>query len=261
MNTPLSFQDRVRKGLPLCGTHVNLTDSAVSELEAQIGFDYLLIDLEHTAITLETLHNHLLACRAGGTAAVVRVPADDLTVTKRVLEMGVDGVIFPMVTGEEHARTLLSWTLYPPYGARGCGPKGAIRYGLDDERAYYQRAHIDRTCRFVMIETESAALEAEKIAALPYLDGCVMGMFDLSGSLGDTGNIFSERNLSLATAAVAAFRRAGKSAAISTYACDGETLQRYHGMGINMITAGADFDYIRRGASDTLNRVRTMQAR
>jgi len=106
--------------------------------------------------------------------------------------MGIDGIIFPMVRNTAHAKKLLENALYPPYGTRGCGPKGAVRYGIDSESAFYGKGHLE-LCRFVQIELESAAMEAEEIAGIPYLDGCVLGMHDMSGSIGRLGDIFCEK--------------------------------------------------------------------
>lgn len=257
MSSYSSFISKVRSAQFFCGTHINLTDCAISELEAQVGFDFIWVDMEHTYISEEVLHQHLLASHAGGTPIVVRVPPDDLSITKHVLEMGIDGIVFPMVRNAAHAKELLSWTLYPPYGTRGCGPKGAVAYGLSDERAYYGPGHME-LCRFVQIETKTAAEDAIQIAALPYLDGCVLGMHDLSGSLGDLGNIFSDANTRLANQAIRAFKAQKKTVGISTFATDEETLRRYHSMGINMITTGADYEYIRKGALETLHLVRAI---
>lgn len=189
---------------------------------------------------------------------MVRVPVSDLTHTKRVLEMGPDAIVFPMVKDAEHAQELLSWTLYPPYGKRGCGPKGAVKYGLESEPYYYGEGHL-KLCRFVQIEQESAALDAERIAALPYLDGCILGMHDLSGSIGKLGDVFCEENIALAKQAIDAFKRRGKTVGVSTCATDPETLTRYRDMGVNLIFTGADFEYIRDGAMKTLGTVRNVQ--
>ena len=80
--------------------------------------------------------------------------SNDLTYTKRVLEMGPDGIIFPMVRSAEEAETLLSCTLYPPYGSRGCGPQRAVRYGFDNEAAYVRSRPMD-LCRFLQIESKA----------------------------------------------------------------------------------------------------------
>ena len=247
----MTLKDKITKRLPINGTHVNLTDPMITEILASLGYDYLWVDMEHTILSCEHIYHHLLAARSCGTPLLVRVPADDLTITKRVLEMGVDGIVFPMVKNAEHARKLLSDTLYPPYGTRGCGPKGAVRYGLSDEKEYYGPGHL-KLCRFVQIELESAAQDAAQIAALPYLDGCILGMHDLSGSIGRLGDVFCEENLALAQKSIDAFTKAGKTVGVSTFSTNRDTLAFYRNMGINMITAGADYDYVLQKGKETL---------
>lgn len=255
----MTFKEKVTAALPMTGTHVHLTDSIVTEIFASLGYDYIWVDMEHTHLSCEQVYHHMLAARAGGTPVVVRVPKDDLTVTKRIMEMGPDGIVFPMVRDAAHAKQLLDNTLYPPYGTRGCGPKSATRYGLDSEPYYYGQGHLEKHCRFVQIELKSAAEDAEAIANLPYLDGCILGMHDLSGSINRLGDVFCEENLALANKAIAAFKAAGKTVGVSTGAFDPETLARYHNMGVNMITTGADFDYLLKKGQETLATMRKVR--
>ena len=245
------LREKINKRQNVIGTHVNLRDPIVTEIFGSLGYDFLWVDMEHVSLTEQDIYHHLLAARSVGTPVFVRVPVDDLTVTKRVLEMGVDGIIFPMVRNAEHAKELLDNTLYPPYGKRGCGPKSAVRYGLDNEFDFYKTGHL-KTVRLVQIELESAARDAENIAALDYLDGCILGMHDLSGSINKLGQVFSEENTELAKMAIDAFTKANKTVGVSTYAIDEETLTRYRDMGINMISTGADYDYILRYGQSTL---------
>ena len=254
----MTIQEKVRKRLPICGTHVNLTDPIVTEIFGSLGYDFIWVDMEHTVLSCEHVYYHLLAARSAGTPMFVRVPVDDLTVTKKVLEMGVDGIIFPMVKNAEHAKELLANTLYPPYGTRGCGPKGAVKYGMSSEKEYYGKGHLEM-CRFVQIEQASAAAEADEIAAIPYLDGCVLGMHDLSGSIHRLGDVFCEENLKLANDSIAAFQKAGKTVGVSTFATDAETLARYSSMGINMISTGADYDYVLKKGMETLETLRRVK--
>ena len=247
----MHLKEKIRRRLPTLGTHVNLRDPIVTEILGSLGFDFLWIDMEHVALSEQDVYHHLLAARSVGTPVLVRVPVDDLTATKRVLEMGVDGIIFPMVQNAQHAKKLLDHTLYPPYGTRGCGPKSAVRYGLDNELDFYKEGHL-QALRFVQIEQESAARDAQNIAALEHLDGCILGMHDLSGSIHKLGEIFSKENTALAEMAINAFTAANKSVGISTYAIDEETLTRYRDMGINMISTGADYDYILKLGRQTL---------
>lgn len=255
----MDIKEKVISGHSICGTHIHLSDPCITEIAAALGYDFLWVDMEHTTLSCEQVHMHLLAARSAGTPVFVRVPADDFTVTKRILETGVDGIIFPMIQNYEHACRMVAYTLYPPYGNRGCGPKGAVRYGLDDETEYYRSGHLSM-CRFVQIEQKTAALDAERIASIPYLDGCVLGMYDLSGSIGRPGDIFSEENLELANRAIRAFKEAGKTVGVSTVSTDPNVLRKYHEMGINMLSVGADYDYVLKGARDTLGAVKAVQS-
>ncbi len=254
----MTLKEKVQRCQRICGAHVNLGDSAVSEILGALGYDFLWVDMEHTRLTEDDVHDHMLASRVGGTPVIVRVPADDLTITKRVLEMGPEGVVFPMVRNAEHAKQLLSNTLYPPYGTRGCGPKGAIRYGIDDEPEYYRSGHLEM-CRFIQIELKSAAEDIEEIVKIPWLDGCILGLYDLSGSIGRPGDIFCPENLALAQRTIDVCTAAGKIVGVSTFATDDATLQRYHDMGIRMFSTGADYVYMLSGARETLTRVRGIQ--
>lgn len=251
----MSLKEKIQSKKPLIGAHVNLRDPIATEILGALGYDYLFLDTEHAALSEQDVYHHLLAARSVGASVIVRVPVDDLTMTKHILEMGPDGILFPMVKDAEHAKALLDNTLYPPFGTRGCGPKGAVRYGLDDEPHFYREGHLS-LCRFVMIEQKSAALDAEKIAALPHLDGCILGMHDLSGSISRLGDVFCEDNLTLAKMATDAFLKEGKRVGLSTYATDEKTLATYRDLGVNMISSGADYDYILRMGRDTLKRAK-----
>ena len=254
----MTIKEKVEKQMPLIGGHTNLNDAIITELYGELGYDFVWIDMEHTALMPQQVYHHILAAKSTGTAAFVRVPVDDLTNTKKILEMDIDGIIFPMVRDSKHAKALLDNTLYPPVGTRGCGPKGAVRYGLESEADFYVNGH-KKICRFVQIELESAALDAEAIANIPYLDGCILGMHDLSGSIGRLGDVFCEENLALANRAIKAFKDAGKTVGVATFATDEATLKKYHDMGINMICTGADYVYVIDGAKKTMETLKNVR--
>ena len=248
----MTFKEKVNSGVAVYGAHVNLSDTVITEIISSLGYDFVWVDMEHTTISTEQVYHHILAAHAHGTPVLVRVPQNDLTNTKRILELNVDAIVFPMAENAAHAEALLANTLYPPYGKRGCGPKGAVNYGLESEKEYYGQGHIDKITRFVQIELKSAALEAEKIAKIPYLDGVILGMHDLSGSIGRLGDIFCEENMSLALPAIKALKNAGKAVGIATFATDEKTLSIYRDMGCTVFAAGADYEYIVKGARATL---------
>ena len=254
----MNIKERMKRGEKVYGAHVNLTDPVITEIIASLGYDFIWVDMEHTSLHADHVYHHILAAHAHNTPVFVRVPQNDLTHTKKVLEMNVDGIIFPMAESAAHAASLIADTLYPPYGKRGCGPKGAVNYGLESEMEYYGQGHIDKLCRFVQIESKQAANEAEEFAKIPYLDGVFIGMHDMSGSLGKLGQVFDEENVSLALRSIEAMKKNGLVSGIPTFATDEKTLKRYNDMGFTVFAVGADYEYIVKGARNTLKTLNSL---
>ena len=103
------LRQKLERKEKILGTLVSLTDPALCEIMGNVGFDCVWIDMEHTCISCKDALCHLNAARATGIPAVVRLPQNDLSYTKRVLEMGPDGIIFPMVRSAKEVRELLEW--------------------------------------------------------------------------------------------------------------------------------------------------------
>lgn len=251
----MNLKEKIASGKSICGTQIEIPAMCITEMMGSFDYDYLWIDLEHSAITLDQCYAHLVAAKSVGKQAIVRVPQNDLTYTKKVLEMGPDGIIFPMVHSVKEAEELLSYTLYPPYGNRGCGPQRAVRYGLDDEIQYFKSGPFD-LCRFLQVECKTFVDELEQIADNPYIDGFILGLADLSGSINEVGDFFGENNLALAKKAIDIATKHNKIVGSATLASDEKTLSMLHNMGIKMITCGADFGHIISGAKNTYETVR-----
>ena len=255
----MRLKEKVKNRMNICGTHITIPGICVAEMMSYFDYDFVWIDLEHTAISIEECYAQIVAAKSVGREAIVRVPQNDLTYTKKVLEMGPDGIIFPMVHSAAEAKNLIAHTLYPPYGTRGCGPKRAVRYGIDDEVKYFKSGPFD-LCRFLQIECVSFVDELEQIMDNPYIDGFILGMADLSGSINDVGNVFSDKNLEVAQRAIDICRKHNKTIGVSIITSDEKTVKRYHHMGINLISAGADFHYMVKGAQATLEVLKKVQS-
>ncbi len=240
---------KIKAGKNILGTMVCLPSIAATEIMGYCDYDALWIDTEHSAAMPETCYAQLVAAKSVGKAAVVRVPQDDLTFTKKILEMGPDGIVFPMVHDKEEAEKLLSYTLYPPHGTRGCGPQRAVRYGMDDELQFFKEGA--DIVRLLQIECKSFVDDLEEVAANPFVDGFILGFADLSGSIGEIGDFFGENNMALARKAIEIATRHGKIVGTATLATDEKTLSMLYDMGIRMIFTGADFNYMIRGAKET----------
>ena len=246
----MTLKEKIKNKQKTVGMHINLNDVATARIAALAGFDFVWIDLEHSNLSLEHLLGHILALQATGTAAIVRVPVNDLTYVKKVLEMGADGIIFPMIRSAEQAKTLLEATLYPPHGTRGFGPLNATAYGFADTDSYIKNTR-DNLCRFIQIEHIDAVNALNEIVQNPYIDGYIFGANDLSGSLGRLGDVFGNETTAAIQKSMDILRANEKYIGISTGDTSEKVLSYWHNMGLDMISAGADFDFLREGAKQT----------
>jgi len=233
------LKEKIKKGEKLCGTLVSLTDPSLCELLGNIGFDYIWIDMEHTCISCKDALCHMNAAKSTGTPTIVRVPQDDLTTTKRVVDMGPDGIIFPMVRSFEEAKKLVEMTLYPPLGTRGFGPLRALGYGARDSMEYTEKESLE-LCRFIQIEHIDCINDLERIVEIPYIDGYIFGPNDLSGSIGEIGRVFDDNTIELLQKAIKILRAHGKYIGLAG-GHSTETLKKWSELDIDMLTAGADW--------------------
>lgn len=238
------LKQKILNGEKTIAMHHNLTDIGVAKIIGLAGYDFIWIDMEHSYFSYETLLEHIIAIQATGTPVVVRVPQDDLTATKKILEMGVDGIIFPMVKNADEANRLIAMTLYPPYGNRGFGPINAIDYGFKDAKEYVDHNH-EKMCRFIQIEHKEAVEDLDEIIKNPYIDGYILGPCDLSGSYDMMNDVYSEKISDVIRGVVDKLHKAGKYVGLATGDIRIEVLEHWKSMNIDMMAAGADFDYMR----------------
>lgn len=256
----MSLKERVLRCEKLCGTHIALNHPVITEILGYTGFDFIWIDTEHTSIGYEDLLQHLNSVRLSGTPGIVRVSMADRNHVKRVLEMGPDGIIFPMINTVEEAEAAMRSCMYPPRGTRGFGPLGAVQYGRREIGDYIQNID-NELCRFIQIESCTAVRNLPEIVKNPYIDGYIFGPCDLSGSIGELNNVFGKRNVNLMREAVALLKEAHKCIGVSTGSTDPEVLEFWDDLGVNMISSGTDYDYMRRGALKNRATLRRIQNR
>jgi len=255
----VAFRNRVLACENLDGTHVESDDAAFSEMLGRIGFDYLWIDTEHTHMDYEHVRTHITTAHYAGAAALIRVHIDDLNHTKRVIEMGPAGVIFPMVQTAEQAARAMDSCLYPPLGTRGFGPKGAVHYGTDDMEEYI-REEPKRLARFIQIETALTVKNLPEIVKNPYIDGYIIGPCDLAGSIGKLPNYKCKENMALIKEIIHILKDNGKCIGFSIGSIDPAEIQGWRDMGINMISSGGDYNYVLNGAKRFLAEFRKKKA-
>lgn len=241
------LKERIKNKEKLIGMYIQLSDINISRIAALAGYDYVWVDTEHSFISFEDVLKHILVLKTTNTPVIVRLPKDDLTATKRILEMGVDGVIFPMVTSAEEANRVIRSTMYPPYGDRGFGPVQAIDFGLKDVNEYIKNNH-NELCRFIQIEHKDTLAELDTIMENEYIDGYIFGANDLSGSYNKLGEAFSEPITQIIKDTVKRLHDKGKYVGIASGGYSDEVVKHWCSFDVEMITAGADFEFLRDGA-------------
>ena len=244
------LRQKIENREKILGTLVSLTDPCLCEIMGNIGYDCVWIDTEHTYMSFKDVLCHLNGARSSGIPAVVRLPQNDLTDTKKILEMGPDGIIFPMVRGADELKSLIDMTLYPPHGTRGFGPLRAIGYGALDAKEYVEKKSFD-LCRFVQIEHIDMIDDLDKIAEIPYIDGFIFGPNDLSGSLGEMLNVFGDKTLSKIKEAIETLRAHGKYVGLAGGAAESD-IKAWSKLGIDMLFAGADWCFVYNQGKSTL---------
>ena len=238
------LKQKIENGEKTIGMYVQLADSSISKIVGLAGYDFIWVDNEHSYMSSETLLNHIFALRSVGAEIVVRVPQNDLTHLKHVLEMGVDGIILPMVRSAEEANEMIAATLYPPLGTRGFGPMNAIDYGFMPAAAYAEKSNRD-LCRFIQIEHKDAVEHLAEIIRNPYIDGYIIGPNDLSGSYGMLGEVFSDTMTGIIRGVVDYLHQNGKSVGIAAGGCTEDVLAHWSSFDVDLLTGGADFDFLR----------------
>lgn len=249
------LREKLNAGQKLLGTQIDLTDHRIGEILGSIGYDFLWVEMEHTSISLYTMENHLIASKAAGTPCLVRVTWNDIPHIKRVLEAGPDGIIVPMVNTAEEAQRAIDTCIYPPDGKRGYGPCRAVRYGLMDTKEYIERASSD-VVRFLQIESKQAVEELDKMCKIPYVDGFVLGPMDLSGSVGELGNVQGKETDRLIDISIQIAHENGKPMGVLVGGGSEEELARWMNKGVDFISAGADLSSMITESCNLLDRMK-----
>lgn len=246
------LKNKIQQGKKTCGTIINMSDVCVSDIFSRIGYDFLWIDFEHSYLSYEDILMHTTISKGNGTPVIVRVPQKDFTATKKVLEMGVDGIIFPMAKTQKEVNELINFSLYPPNGNRGFGPMAAVEYGLADANEYVKAANKE-ICRFIQIECQKIIESLDEIMKNDYIDGYIFGPNDLSGSVDDFLNVYAEKTTKLMEYAIKKLKENHKYVGIATGSNNKEVLEHWHNMGADMICSGGDFGFLTEGAVNMFN--------
>lgn len=182
---PNPFLAALKSGTPQIGLWVSLGGNIAAEVVAGAGYDWVLIDMEHSPNELASVLSQLQVFAASSSTAIVRPDWNDTVKVKRLMDIGAPGLLFPMVQSPDEAAKAVAATRYPPAGLRGVGgATRATKYGRVTD--YFVRA-ADETAVLVQVETRAALACADEIAAVDGVDGVFFGPADIAADLGLLG--------------------------------------------------------------------------
>jgi len=169
------------------GSWLTLAHTAVAEIMAKSGFEWLAIDMEHSVIGIQDVEPLVQVIEASGCVPLVRLWSNDPVLAKRVMDAGAYGVIVPMVNSGKDAEKAVSSVKYPPGGERGVGLYRAQGFGVKFEE--YKNSINQESLVIVQIEHKQAVENIAEITSVTGIDGVMIGPYDISGSLGVTGEL------------------------------------------------------------------------
>ena len=243
------IKTRLRRGESVFGIVISVNSVEIAARAANMGFDFIWLEMEHTPVNLETVRNVVLATRGLPAIPFARPPVNELWMAKRVLDAGVLGVIFPFTNSAELAQRAVDGCRYPPAGLRGSGA-GLASFRWPAPGGYYEFA--DRNIVVVAIVEDVAGLERiDEIAAVPGIDVIFVGTSDLSFSLGLKGDQNHPKLEAAVARIAAAAKKHGK--AVGRPGLSPQDVKRFEKQGFQFFFVGTDVGFMAKGAAQLLS--------
>ncbi|HEX6958580.1 MAG TPA: HpcH/HpaI aldolase/citrate lyase family protein [Ferrovibrio sp.] len=256
MQMPVNaFKRALKEGRPQIGLWSMLCSNIVAEILATAGFDWVVIDTEHSPNELPMVLQQLQAMQAVGKTVtpVVRPAWNDPVLIKRFLDIGAPNLLLPFVQSAEEASRAVTGTRYPPHGIRGvAGAQRASHYGLVSD--YHANAH-NEIGVIVQVETRAALERIPEIAKVDGVDGIFIGPSDLAADLGHLGNNGHAEVQAAISKGLELCKAEGKPCGILTL--NEEDARRYFDAGFTFVAVGVDQAVLARSVRDLAKRFRS----
>jgi len=247
-----AFKHAITSGRVPVGSWLVSGAPSTAEALGCVGFDFLVLDMEHTPIDLAQMIGVLRAIAGTPADVLVRIPWNDMVSVKRILDAGAQSLMIPFVQNADEARRAVAYTRYPPEGVRGVAAMHrASRHGTVPD---YHRRAASEICVVVQIETVEALANLPAIAAVPGVDSLFIGPADLSASMGHLGNITHPDVLAKLRDGAAACRAAGKPVGI--VGANPEIVATFLEFGFTWVAVSSDVGMMVGRAQEWLGRVR-----
>lgn len=238
---------RVRAGEVLVGTWLFLGDPGVAEIVATSGYDFVVIDMEHSPTDFGGLRPMLMAVEPH-CAAVVRVKANTPAAIAAALDLGAAAIIVPHINSGTEAALAVDAAKYRPLGNRGIGPYRASGYMRDADRFFVEAN--DKQMVWLQLEHREALENLNEIVRVDGVDAFFIGLADLSQSLGHLGNPQHPEVAEATQAIVETLQRAGRP--VGSAFSSPRDAAPWRKAGLTIFTVAADFRFVANGAAETL---------
>jgi 4-hydroxy-2-oxoheptanedioate aldolase len=245
MDMPINhFKHAIAAGKLQLGLWSGLSNNVTVEVLANAGFDWLLLDTEHSPNELPMVHSQLQAITRGKAHPIVRPPWNDTVTIKRYLDVGVQTLLIPFIQDAQEAVDAVAATRYPPLGVRGYSAAArASDYGRVKD---YPARCEEQLCVLLQVETPHALANIEAIAAVDGVDGIFIGPGDLAASMGFIGQPTHPEVVAAIEDAVRRILACGKPAGILVG--DEKLTRHYIEIGCTFVAVGSDIGILARGA-------------
>ncbi|MBQ7974464.1 MAG: 2,4-dihydroxyhept-2-ene-1,7-dioic acid aldolase [Clostridia bacterium] len=231
------------------GTWLQTGDTVTAEILAECGYDFIAADIEHTSINEKDFVDFARAVR-GRTAPFARVENSDEMAIRRVLDLGAEGVIVPMVNNAEQARDIVSAAKYAPQGKRGFAFVRANKYGVAFDE--YAKTANEQITVIAMVETKEAVENIDEILSVDGIDGVFIGPYDLSGSYGIVGQVDHQLIREAKVKVLESCRRHNKAAGQHIVNATRENVSEAIEQGYTFLALGTDTIFLNTEARKTI---------
>jgi len=239
------------------GSWISIGHPAIAEIMAKAGFDWLVIDLEHSVISIDVAGDLIRTIDLCGVSPLVRLTSNDPNQIKRVMDAGAHGIVVPSVNSPAEAARAVAATRYAPRGSRGVGLGRAQGYGVSFQD--YLKWQVEGPVVIVMIEHKDAIGQLEEILTVPGVDGFLIGPYDLSCSLGIPGQFERAEFISALTHIRETGKRLGCPAGLHIVEPDTQRLEQTIREGYTFIAYGVDMRMLDVGARRGVAKLKEIQ--
>lgn len=244
-------KEKLQRGQQALGSWIMIPHPSVAEIMAGEGFDWIGLDLEHTSAGIGDVEEAAMAIKGTDCDLLARLSSCDPVEAKRALDCGAAGIIVPSVNTPEQAALAVTMAKYPPEGIRGAALCRASGFGRNFAD-YYQRHNREVTV-VVMIEHRDAVERVDAILRTPGIDAALIGPYDLSASMGLSGQLAHPDVLAAQQAILDACRRHGVAPGIFV-PIEADEVERRVAQGFRFIACGIDTVFIQQGCRAMLKK-------